>query len=361
MSSPRPVTRIAMWSGPRNISTAMMRSFGNRPDTAWSTSRCTRTTCAATGLDHPGRDEILARPGPTTGGASPTALTGPVPGGRRGLLPEAHDPPPAARRSAATGSAGVTNAFLIRDPAGVVASYAQGPRRADARGPRASPSRSRSSGRARTRLGAAPPVVDAADVLRRPARACSASAVRAARPRASTSAMLRGRPARGRTDGVWAPHWYAAVEASTGFGPSGRGAGRRARPPARPARAAAGRTTTSWRRTGSAPRRPRLPGMLQTFDERNRRPAGQRQRRAPAPRRAARVGLRLGRAGRRRGVGGPAGLRRPGVPAHRAPGPAAPLGPRAGLRRGPDGRGDHGRDRAGRCRPTGCATACTSG
>ena len=23
--------RIAMWSGPRNISTAMMRSFGNRP------------------------------------------------------------------------------------------------------------------------------------------------------------------------------------------------------------------------------------------------------------------------------------------------------------------------------------------
>ena len=33
MKSPAPITRIAMWSGPRNISTAMMRAFENRADT----------------------------------------------------------------------------------------------------------------------------------------------------------------------------------------------------------------------------------------------------------------------------------------------------------------------------------------
>jgi len=61
------------------------------------------------------------------------------------------------------------------------------------------------------------PVVDAADVLRDPAgvlgRLCAALGL------AFDPAMLHWPPGRRATDGVWAPHWYATVEASTGFAP----------------------------------------------------------------------------------------------------------------------------------------------
>ncbi len=51
--------RIAMWSGPRNISTAMMRAWGNRPDTFG----CDEPFyyLKATGRDHPGPAEVIAR------------------------------------------------------------------------------------------------------------------------------------------------------------------------------------------------------------------------------------------------------------------------------------------------------------
>ena len=52
--------RIAMWSGPRNISTAMMRSFENRADCAVVDEPFYAAYLAATGLDHPMRDEVLA-------------------------------------------------------------------------------------------------------------------------------------------------------------------------------------------------------------------------------------------------------------------------------------------------------------
>jgi hypothetical protein len=51
--------RIAMWSGPRNISTAMMRSFGNRPDTAVVDEPFYAAYLHETGLDHPLRDAVL--------------------------------------------------------------------------------------------------------------------------------------------------------------------------------------------------------------------------------------------------------------------------------------------------------------
>ena len=57
--SPDPI-RIAMWSGPRNLSTALMRSFGSRPDTAVSDEPFYAHYLKATGIDHPGREEILS-------------------------------------------------------------------------------------------------------------------------------------------------------------------------------------------------------------------------------------------------------------------------------------------------------------
>jgi hypothetical protein len=49
-----------MWSGPRNISTAMMRSWGNRPDTVVCDEPFYANYLRATGRDHPGADEVIA-------------------------------------------------------------------------------------------------------------------------------------------------------------------------------------------------------------------------------------------------------------------------------------------------------------
>src|SRR5438045_7923744 len=59
MTSNRPL-RIAMWSVPRNISTVMMRSWGNRPDTFVCDEPLYAHYLLATGKEHPGRDEIIA-------------------------------------------------------------------------------------------------------------------------------------------------------------------------------------------------------------------------------------------------------------------------------------------------------------
>src|SRR5271157_3478903 len=73
--------RIAMWSGPRNISTAMMRAFENRPDTAVVDEPFYAAYLARTGLDHPLRAEVLAAQ-PTDPNAVVAHLLGPVPGGK---------------------------------------------------------------------------------------------------------------------------------------------------------------------------------------------------------------------------------------------------------------------------------------
>ncbi len=56
----RPVVRVAMWSGPRNISTAMMRAWENRPDTVVVDEPFYAAFLHRTGLDHPARDEVVA-------------------------------------------------------------------------------------------------------------------------------------------------------------------------------------------------------------------------------------------------------------------------------------------------------------
>src|SRR5438132_11998312 len=56
-----PITRIAMWSGPRNISTAMMRSWGNRPDTVVVDEPFYAFYLKETGADHPVAAEVVAR------------------------------------------------------------------------------------------------------------------------------------------------------------------------------------------------------------------------------------------------------------------------------------------------------------
>ncbi|HEV7711724.1 MAG TPA: HAD family hydrolase, partial [Asanoa sp.] len=115
------MTRIAMWSGPRNVSTALMRSFGARADCAVVDEPLYASYLAATGLDHPGRAEVLASQ-PTSWSAAVATLEQPYGKAHQYEKHMAHHLLPTVGRG---WLADVTNAYLIRDPAHVVASYAK--------------------------------------------------------------------------------------------------------------------------------------------------------------------------------------------------------------------------------------------
>jgi hypothetical protein len=216
----RPFRRIAMWSGPRNISTAMMRAFENRPDTVVWDEPFYAAELAATGRNHPMREEVIAA-GPREPEAVVERLLGPV---CDPIKPSAsifyqkhmtHHMIPAFRRDWIAHRE-LVNAFLIREPERVLASYTQAwsevtladigvPQQLDI------------FERVADHLGRAPPVVDTSDVLTDPPgmlkRLCQALGI------PFSEAMLAWPAGRRASDGVWAPVWYKSVEASTGFGP----------------------------------------------------------------------------------------------------------------------------------------------
>ena len=206
------VIRIAMWSGPRNISTAMMRSFENRPDTAVADEPFYAAYLAATGADHPMREEVLASQ-PRDWRLVAAALVGAVPEGRRVYYQKhmTHHMLPGIGRE---WTAKVRNAFLIRAPEDVLLSYAEvrGQATLDDIGV---PQQRDLFEREADRLGHAPPVVDSFDVLADPRGVLSALCT--ALGIAFAEAMLHWPAGKRASDGVWAPAWYAAVERSTGF------------------------------------------------------------------------------------------------------------------------------------------------
>src|SRR4029453_12692523 len=113
--------RIAMWSGPRNISTALMRSWGNRPDTFVCDEPLYAHYLRATGAEHPGREEVIAaHEADWTRVAA--RLTGPVPGGKPIFYQKhmTHHLLPGIDRG---WMQELTNVFLIRNPREVIVSY----------------------------------------------------------------------------------------------------------------------------------------------------------------------------------------------------------------------------------------------
>jgi hypothetical protein len=206
--------RIAMWSGPRNISTAMLRSFGARPDTAVTDEPLYAHYLKVTGVDHPGREAIIAAHESDWREVA-AMLTGPVPGGRAIWYQKhmAHHLLPMIGRDWLDA---LTHAFLIREPDEMVASLLKtfpGAGLADT----GLEQQSEIFDRVAERLGRAPPVVLASDVLKDPRAQLGALCEALGIP--FLEAMLSWPAGRRETDGAWAPHWYAAVEASTGFEP----------------------------------------------------------------------------------------------------------------------------------------------
>jgi hypothetical protein len=209
--NPRP-TRIAMWSGPRNISTAMMRSFEARGDCAVTDEPFYAAYLSRTGLDHPMREQVIASQS-TDPQAVSEQLLGPAPGGMP-IWYQKHMTLHMLDDFRLDWLAHVTNAFLIREPRSVLASYAA--KRAEVTLADIGFVQQRELfERVADQLGQAPPVVDAADILANPGRIlerlCDSLGIE------FTQSMLRWRPGPRPTDGVWAPAWYHSVELSTGF------------------------------------------------------------------------------------------------------------------------------------------------
>ena len=205
-----------MWSGPRNLSTAMMYSFGSRSDFAVVDEPFYAAYLDQTDIRHPMHDEILASQ-PTDPFEVVKALLGPAPEGKAHFYQKhmtQHMVPDMPRRWMAE----VTNVFLIRHPARVVASFA-----------------AKYANLTETDIGfiqqaelydslrangQTPLVIDSYDIRQNPEamlrKLCGAVGLN------WDPAMLHwpvgGHPA----DGVWAAHWYGAVHRSTGFaGPEG--------------------------------------------------------------------------------------------------------------------------------------------
>lgn len=208
------VTRIAMWSGPRNLSTAMMRAFSSRPDTAVSDEPFYAAYLARSGVVHPMNEEVLAsqKQDPDQVAAD---LLGPVPGGKS-IWYQKHMAHHMIEGVPLDWMDHVTNVFLLRSPERVLASYAQ--KREDVT--------LRDIGfaeqamlfdRVADRLGHAPPVVDSEDVRRDPRGTLSALCEAVQIPFDET--MLSWPKGQHPDDGVWAPHWYGAIFNSTGFAP----------------------------------------------------------------------------------------------------------------------------------------------
>jgi hypothetical protein len=202
-----PAARIAMWSGPRTVSTALMRAWENRPDTVVTDEPLYAFYLYRTGLAHPGRDEVIASQ-PTDWRVVLDRLTSdPLPPGvsisyakhmTHHLLPEVD-------RAA---FAPLQHAHLIRDPRELLASYAR---------VRTEPDLDDLGLRQQAEIFETfgGPVVDSRDLLEDPQGILCALCLALDVP--FDTGMLSWPAGPRDSDGVWAPHWYAGVHASTGF------------------------------------------------------------------------------------------------------------------------------------------------
>ena len=209
-----------MWSGPRNISTAMMRSWGNRADTVVIDEPFYAFYLKRTGNKHPGADEVIAS-GETNCRKVLERLTGSIPNGKRILYQKqmTHHLLPEVDREWIVD---ITNCFLIRDPREVILSYIK-------KNPEPTLEDLGFVQQAKIfdfvcnetasyrHTGSVPPVVDAKDVLQNPERMlrllCDAIGVEFSDAMLSWPLGLRD------TDGIWAKYWYDDVARSTSFQP----------------------------------------------------------------------------------------------------------------------------------------------
>lgn len=206
--------RIAMWSGPRNISTAMMRSFENRGDTTVLDEPFYAHYLNKTNLNHPGRDVILSSQSQNWSEVA-NICTGHIPDGKP-IWYQKHMAQHNLKGNSLRWIEKVKNCLLIRDPKDVISSY----------GKRFPIENEYLLGysqqvdildRVRKITGETPPILDSKDILLDPKTMLEALCKKIGIP--FKNKMLSWPSGKRKTDGVWAPYWYDRVEESTGFIP----------------------------------------------------------------------------------------------------------------------------------------------
>lgn len=205
--------KIAMWSGPRNLSTAMMYAFAARGDCAVWDEPFYAAYLAKTGIDHPMRDAIIATDD-TDPARIAAACTGPTPDGKP-LHYQKHMTLHMIPEFDRGFMRALTNVFLIRHPARVVASYSQ-KREAPTLPDIGFVQQAELFDQVAGWTGRPPLVIDSADIRANPRESLTKLCTALGIP--FTENMLHWPAGPKPYDGVWAPHWYNAVHASTGFG-----------------------------------------------------------------------------------------------------------------------------------------------
>jgi hypothetical protein len=204
------VRRVAMWSGPRNISTAMMRSFENRSDCAVIDEPFYAAYLADTGLDHPGRSQVLASQSQDWRMVADALCSEePAP-----VYYQKHMTQHILPAMDLTFTEQFTNCFLVREPRRIIASYAR-VREEFTLNELGFAQQAALFERECDRLGAVPPVLDADLTLGNPRGVLTQLCARLSLP--FDEAMLSWPAGPRASDGVWAPHWYSSVWSSTGF------------------------------------------------------------------------------------------------------------------------------------------------
>lgn len=204
--------RIAMWSGPRNISTAMMRSWENRKDTVVIDEPLYGPYLATTGKKHAAWEETIADQGadwrPVAKALSEDEFEGAE------IYYQKHMSHHLLSEIELNFLAAMRHAFLIRHPNDVLSSYLRKHHRATPED-LGYPQQVKLFNWVKEHLGVVAPVMESKDILMQPERMlkklCDLLAVN------FDSNMLKWPKGYRDSDGVWASHWYNRVIESTGF------------------------------------------------------------------------------------------------------------------------------------------------
>ncbi len=202
---------IRAWSGPRNLSTALMRSWENRPDTEVLDEPLYAHYLHVTGLDHPGRNDILAA-GPVDEAEAVRRCTEPALGDGISVSYQKHMAHHLVEGMDLGWIGEASNLLLVRHPRRVIASYLKVRDR-----PTLTDLGLEQQSQLMERFGPLP-VVDADIFLRDPESGLGAMCSYAGVD--FDPAMLTWPVGTRESDGAWAPFWYGAVERSRGFSPA---------------------------------------------------------------------------------------------------------------------------------------------
>ena len=207
-------TYIAMWSGPRNISTALMRSFENRSDTVVLDEPFYAYFLKHTNLNHPGKEEIISTQ-ECKWAKIVKKITGPVPQ-NKSIWYQKHMAQHNLEKYDISWIGKFKNCILIRDPKYVIPSYNK----------RYSflhknllgyPQQLNIIRILEDTEGLTPPIFDASEILKNPRLAlkkiCNSIGI------SFSEKMLKWPKGKRKSDGVWSKYWYKNVESSSGFKP----------------------------------------------------------------------------------------------------------------------------------------------